>query len=111
MKKKKWILPVSIVGGLVLLCILLLVVALCMIVIKGYGMSTGRLYFAENGTYLIDDRDMAMLVSDQIKKGTLFHGYDNGDEVLIIHDGVEETYPARTGGYHIIRTSKGRRNL
>ncbi len=107
MKKKKWLIPVSIAGGCILLCILLLVVTVCIIGIKGYGISKGRLYLAEKHTYLIDDRDMAMLVSDQSKKGTLFQGYENGDEVLIVHDGVEETYPARTGAYYSIRISKG----
>lgn len=107
MKKKKWLLPVSIIGGFILLCILLLIVTVCIIGIKGYGISKGRLYFAEKHTYLVDDRDMAMLVSDQSKNGNLFQDYVNGDEVLIVHDGVEETYPARTGGYHIVCISNG----
>lgn len=107
MKKKKWLLPIRIVVSLIVLCILLLVVTVCIIGINGYGISKGRLYFAEKHTYLIDDRDMAMLVSDQSKKGALFQGYNNGDEVLIVHDGVEETYPARTGAYYAIRTAKG----
>ena len=107
MKKKKWLLPVSIIGGFILLCILLLVVTVCIIGIKGYGISKGRLYFTEKHTYLVDDRDMAMLVSDQSKKGTLFQGCENGDEVLIVHDGVEETYPSRTGAYYVIRVAKG----
>ena len=107
MKKKKWLLPVSMIGGFILLCILLLIVTVCIIGIKGYGISKGRLYLAEKHTYLIDDRDMAMLVSDQSKKGNLFQGYGNGDEVLIVHDGVEETYPSRTGAYYVILTAKG----
>lgn len=107
MKKKKWLLPVSIIGGFILLCILLLVMTICIIGIKGYGISKGRLYFAEKHTYLVDDRDMAMLVSDQSKKGNLFQGYESGDEVLIVHDGVEETYPSRTGAYYVIRIAKG----
>lgn len=39
MKKRKWVLPVGIVGGLVALCILLLIAALCMMGIKGYGIN------------------------------------------------------------------------
>ena len=107
MKKKNWLLPVSIISGFILLCILLLIVTVCIIGIKGYGISKGRLYLAEKHTYLIDDRDMAMLVSDQSKKGNLFQGYESGDEVLIVHDGVEETYPSRTGAYYVILTAKG----
>ena len=65
------------------------------------------MYFAENGTYLIDSDDMAMRVSDCSDDAELFKGYQNGDKVILFHDGVNETYPAQTGGYYIIRTSKG----
>lgn len=74
---------------------------------QGYGISIGRLYFADNGTYLIDSDDMAMRVSDCSDDAELFKGYQNGDKVILFHDGVNETYPAQTGGYYIIRTSKG----
>lgn len=107
MKKKKWILPVSIVSGVIVLCIAAVFAFGAILSAKGYGISTGRLYFADNGTYLIDSDDMAMRVSDCSDDAELFKGYRNGDKVVLFHDGVDESYPAQTGGYYIIRTSKG----
>ena len=107
MKKRKWILSVSIVGGVIVLCIVAVFAFGAILSAQGYGISAGRLYFADNGTYLIDSDNMAMRVSDCSKDAELFKGYQNGDKVILFHDGVNETYPAQTGGYYIIRTSKG----
>lgn len=107
MKKKKWILPISIIGGVVILCIVVVFAFGAILSAQGYGISIGRLYFADNGTYLIDSDDMAMRVSDCSDDKELFKGYRNGDKVILFHDGVEETYPAQTGGYRIFCLSKG----
>ena len=107
MKKRKWILPVSIIGGVIALCLVAVVAFGAILSAKGFGISTGLLYFAENGTYLIDSDDMAMRVSDRSDDEDLFEGYQNGDKVILFHDGVNETYPAQTGGYRVIRLSKG----
>ena len=107
MKRRKWILPVSIVGGVIALCIVAVLIFGAVLSAKGFGISTGRLYFADNGTYLIDSDDMAMRVSDCSGDGDLFEGYQNGDEVILFHSGVEEVYPAQTGGHFMIRTAKG----
>ena len=103
MKKKKWILPISIIGGVVILCIVAVFVFGAILSAQGYGISIGRLYFADNGTYLIDSDDMAMRVFDCSDDKELFKDYQNGDKVILFHDGVEETYPAQTGGYRIFR--------
>ena len=107
MKKKRWILPVSIVSGVIVLCIVAVVAFGAILSAKGFGITTGRLYFADNDTYLIDSDNMAMKVSDCSDDKELFEGYQNGDKVILFHDGVNETYPAQTGGYRIIRLSKG----
>lgn len=107
MEKRKWILPLGIVGGVVILCTVAVFVFGALISAKGYSISTGRLYFAEQGTYLIDDEDMAMRVSDCSEDETLFDGYKSGDRVILLHDEVLLTYPSMTGGYKIFRLSKG----
>ena len=99
MKKRKWILPVGIIGGFLLFCIILFFVVAGIMSAKGYGISIGRLYFTETRTYLIDAKEKAMVVSDKSNSGNLFEGRKNGDKVMIIHGGVEEVYPAITGGY------------
>ncbi len=90
-----------------MLCIVAVIAFGAILSAKGFGISTGLLYFADNGTYLIDSDDMAMKVSDCTDDKDLFEGYQNGDKVILFHDGVNETYPAQTGGYRIIRLSKG----
>lgn len=107
MKKKKWILPISIVGGVIILCIVAVFAFGAILSAQGYGISIGSLYFADNGTYLIDNDDMAMRVADCSDDKELFKEYQNGDKVVLFHDGVDESYPAQTGGYRIIRLSKG----
>ena len=107
MKKRKWILPVSIVGGVIVLCIAAIFTFGAILSVQGYGISTGRLYFADNGTYLIDSDDMAMRVADCSDDKELFKGYQNGDKVVLFHNGVEESYPAQTGGRFAFRVSKG----
>ena len=107
MKRKKWILPVCIMCSFVVLCLAAVFVIAYVMSVQGYGISTGRLYFDDNYTFLIDENDMAMIVSDCSKDKKMYEGYQSGDKVLIIHDGVETSYPSRTGGYHIFRLSKG----
>lgn len=90
-----------------MVCLLALLITAGVMSAKGYGISVGKLYFADNGTYLIDEDDKAMRISDQSDDGDLFKGYANGDRILVIHDGVEESYPPCTCGHYAFRFSKG----
>ena len=102
MKRRKWILAICIAVGI----IALLMATAAVTSMMGYGVSVGKLYFTESSTYLIDGTT-SIIVSDQSRKSNMFDGYANGDEIILVHDGVEETFPARTGGYMAIRISKG----
>lgn len=110
MKKRKWVLPVCIVGGVISLCLVLAVAFIGYMGITGYGMTAGYLYIGDAGTFLVEDNDTSMKLSDQSAGKNVFDGLNNGDKVIVIHDGVEETFPARTGAYHIVRLSKGSEN-
>lgn len=107
MKNKKWILPVSIVCGIIVIGVAAVFSFGAILSAQGYGITTGRIYFAANGTYLIDNDDMAMRVSDCSDDKELFEGYRSGDKVILFHDGVDESYPAQTGGQFAFRISKG----
>lgn len=107
MKKRKWLLPVCITAGILFLLLIVLIAAAGIMSAKGYGFTVGKLFVADNGVYLVEDDDMAMIVSDQSRDKDLFSGYVSGDKVLLLHDGVEESLPARTGGFHAFRISKG----
>ncbi len=107
MKKKKWLCTVSTVFIVFVLCVVALLVTAGIMSARGYGITAGRLYFADSVCFLIDSDDDAMIVSDQSMHKNLFDGYISGDKVVLIHDGIAESYPARTGGYHVLRISKG----
>ncbi len=111
MKKRKWILPVCIVGGVIAVGILVLVIAAGYMISRGYGMTKGNLHVREDTVYLIEEGDSAIVLSDRSKGQNMFEGLENGDEVLVFHDGVEETYPARTGVYYVLRLAKGDKNF
>ncbi len=110
MKKRKWLLPVCIVGGIVTLCLIITVALIAYMGINGYGMTSGYLYIGETGTFLIEDNNTSMKLSDQSNGKNVFDGLTNGDKVFVIHDGVEESLPARTGAYYIFRIAKGNEN-
>lgn len=106
MKKRKVILAVSIFGGAIALCVVAVLAFGAILSAKGFGISTGRLYFADNSIYLIESGDKAMRVTDCSDDKELFRGHRNGDKVILFHDGVDTSYPAQSGGYHIIRLAK-----
>ena len=107
MKKRRWILPAGIAGGVILLCIAAAVIFGVSMRSKGFEFSTGRMYFADNCTYLIEGNDVALRVSDCSDNMKLFNGCKSGDRVVLLHDGIDDSYPAQTGGYRIFRLSKG----
>ncbi len=110
MKNKKWILPVCIVAAAAVLCIGAVLIFDAVLNAQGYSVSVGRLYFSDDGTYLIDGDDKATLVYDCTDNAELFKGYESGDKIILFHDGVDESFPARTGGYRIFRLSKSDRD-
>lgn len=76
------------------------------IAIKGYGFTLGRFYSDESATYIISDSVKAKL-NDRSKKHKLFTSLSNGDLILVINDGIEETYPAQTGAYALLKLKDG----
>ncbi len=106
MKKRKWFKVMGIVVGILLFCAVGVVALGAILSLKGYGISTGRFYTNDFGIYLVDEGE-AMLMSDQSKKQNVFENLSVGDLLLVVHDGVNETYPAQTGAYRIFRLKKG----
>ena len=99
MKKKKW---------LFLLIPLLAALALALMLQKGLSLSSGRCLLAENGTVLlVTEGGEPIVLSNTRKRENLFSGLSTGDKILVLHDGVEETYPARTGAYALWKQADG----
>lgn len=102
MKKKKYLFPV------VVIVILLLILAgsITLMSNKGLGCSVGRYLPIENGTsmFLLDNSPIVM--SNRTNR-ELFSKLDIGDKILVIHDGIKETYPGGTGVYAVIKLQDG----
>ena len=77
---------------------------------RGYGMSVGRALYTKDGSCMIVvDETSPIIMLDRSIKGELFDGISTGDEILVIHSGIEESYPARTAAYWLVKTGEGDR--
>ncbi len=96
MKKKKLLIFVGIIVGI----FVLIVAGIGIMVGKGYGISVGRYLEAKDGTAMFVRDNSPIQMSNRTDKD-LFDKLDIGDKVLVIHDGIAESYPGRTGVYAI----------
>lgn len=97
MKKKRIWIPVGIVGILLAACIGF--VALC--------GTVGTCIAAKNGSYLIAMGNSPVRMTDQMPGDAPFEGLRTGDRILILHDGVNESYPGSTGVYFLVKLPGG----
>lgn len=104
MKNKQMVIAIAIVF------VLGLIVGVTSLSENSKAFSVGRVIEYENGTVIFSDNNTPVLVSDRTKNGGLFSALTDGDEVLLLHDGIAETYPAKTGGYFVLRLKNGRRS-
>lgn len=96
---------------LVLICIILmllsaLVSGLWYMSAHSLSLSAGRVLHANASVMLIlDNSPIQMSVRKDNTK--LFDKLSDGDKVLVLHDGIAESYPGRTGMYWIFKLSDG----
>lgn len=107
MKKKKWRISVCVVGIVLLIFIAGIIVTLGIVSARGYSLTIGRCLIASDGSYMLIDDNSPIVMSDQSIGGNLFRNLSTGDKILVLHDGVEESYPGRTGAYGCIRLGSG----
>ncbi len=93
----------------IMLCIILLVgLIFVFMMASGIGMSVGTCIKADNGRYLIllDNSPIAM---SQLGSGNknIFEVLETGDRIFIVHSGILETFPGRTGVYLAVKLSGG----
>ena len=102
MKKKKWLIPLGAFGVI----LVFFVGYVGLFVSKGYGISIGRYLEAKNEypMLLLDNSPIQM--SNRTGKDW-FNKLDVGDAILVIHDGIAETYPGKTGVYGIFKLGDG----
>lgn len=73
---------------------------------KGYGASTGVYLETKDGTaILISERTPIVMSSNH--NGDMFSELEKGDKILVIHDGIMESYPAKTQAYAVFEINDG----
>lgn len=105
MKKKKWLLPIGIIAGVALVLALVVLLVLPNIPGNTVGISTGRYLYCDNGSHMIIIDNSPIKMSTDNK--TLFEDLSNGDQILIRHDGIQESYPGGTKVYSLIKQAEG----
>lgn len=106
--KKKILVVLATIFAIVLLLFAIGFVALGIASFKGYSVSEGRVLVTDNGSYMIIDKNNSPIVmSNQSKNEKIFEGLTNGDEILIVHDGIQESYPGGTGVYFCKKLADG----
>ncbi len=93
----------------VVLAVLLLVAAggIWMLWDGSFGISIGRCLVTQNGSCMILLENEPIQMSNRSKNEDLFAGLQTGDEIRILHNGIQCTYPGGTGVYFCQRLREG----
>lgn len=103
MKNKNILIPVGIITGFVV----------CVFAFFGYmyanslSFSVGNALVANDGQYILVLDDSPICLSNVKDKENLFDDIDNGDKILVLHDGINDTYPGQTGAYAVFKLEDG----
>lgn len=92
----------------IMLCIVLLIgVAFIVAAASGIGISVGTCIKADNGRYLIVIDNSPIAMSQLGGNKDIFEQLETGDRIFIVHNGILETFPGRTGVYLVVKLSTG----
>ena len=91
---------------MILAVLVLAAVSIGMMADRGYGISTGLYLESKDGQALFI-LDNSPIVMSGRTKSDLFGRLEDGDKILVIHDGIQETYPGRTGVYAVFKVGGG----
>ena len=100
MKKKRLLIAI--------LCIVAILIAgVLFMAINSLGFHTGTCIVADNDSYLIVMDNSPIAMHPLFGHNSMFPDLETGDKIFIIHDGIAETYPGKTGLYFIMKLSDG----
>lgn len=102
--KKKVIITVAII-----LSVFIIGIAASTLIINNFSisLSTGSALLSENGTlFLVKNNSPVRLSFDSGK--TPPESIKNGDKLFVVHNGVNESYPASTFVYYLLKTGDGK---
>ncbi len=75
--------------------------------IKGMGIHTGKILRSTNGTCFLITENSPVRLTDLSDEKERFSSYKDGDTVLILHNGIAESYPASTAVYFSVKLKNG----
>lgn len=101
--KKKVFIP------LIMIAVILILIGgiFCFMTARSMSVSTGRCIVTTNGSYMILLDNSPVSMSNRSGNESLFSELKTGDEILVLHDGIQETYPSGTGVYYCRRLEEG----
>lgn len=71
------------------------------------GISTGNILVSSNGSYFLIRNNTPIRLSAYSEQKNALPDLENGDKVLVIHDGIAESYPASTLCRFCIKVGNG----
>ncbi len=98
--------------GLILVVLLLFIsviaIGLGILTTKGYGITKGKCLVTATGSYMLIDENNSPIVMNNQSDNDIFVNLSSGDEILVLHDGIQESYPAGTGAYYCKKLNDGK---
>ena len=74
--------------------------------VSNYGISEG-IFLRTNGGDMVVIDNSPNLILDESLGGELTDGLNTGDRILVVYDGIEDSYPGRMGVYFIFQLEIG----
>lgn len=92
--------------GVIITVLVLLVAGAVWFFSKSLTFSTPRCIVTKQRCMMVlDNSPIAM--SNQSGDEELFEGLSTGDKILVVHDGIAESYPGQTGAYFLWKLEEG----
>ena len=101
--KRKWIAAMCALVGIAAAAFLLL----WLLSARSFSFSQGVCLFTQNGSCLLIVDESPIVLHNCSNREDLFDDLQTGDTVLVLHDGIQETYPAGTGAYRLWKRADG----
>lgn len=92
--------------GVALVILLLFVAGVVWIYSKSLSFSTARCIVTKQKCMIVLDKS-PIGMSNQSWDENLFADLSTGDKVLVVHDGIAESYPGQTGAYFLWKLEDG----
>ena len=92
--------------GIFFLSVIIVVIGAGMLLNYGCSISSGRYLQAENGDALVVFQNSPIRMLNRTDRN-LFEELDSGDEILVFHGAIAESYPGQTGVYAVFKFGDG----